>query len=223
MSQQINLFNPLFLKQRKYFSFIAMSEGLIVLLLGLGLLYGYVISQRSELNRQAGDVERQHRIQKERFQKLSAELASEQDGKSLEGRMLSLQAEISAKEAILQQLNTGLGSGSAGYSEMLRAFSRRAVSGVWLTGIQLDVGTHQMTVKGRATQADLLPVYIHGLGEDRSLQGFAFERLHLVRMAVIGDSGQSQSGMLEFSLLAGDRPAARMPGDATSGAAGGGP
>ncbi len=41
MSQQINLFNPLFLKRRKHFSAVTMAQALGVLIVGLAAFYGF--------------------------------------------------------------------------------------------------------------------------------------------------------------------------------------
>ena len=49
MSQQINLFNPIFLKQRKYFSLLAMLQALGLIVLGSLFLYGYALYQVEQL------------------------------------------------------------------------------------------------------------------------------------------------------------------------------
>ena len=49
MSQQINLFNPIFMKQRKYFSLLAMLQALGLIVAGALLFYGYAIDQVGEL------------------------------------------------------------------------------------------------------------------------------------------------------------------------------
>ena len=45
MSQQINLFNPIFLKQRKYFSLLTMLQALGLIVLGSLFFYGYALYQ----------------------------------------------------------------------------------------------------------------------------------------------------------------------------------
>ena len=49
MSQQINLFNPVFLKQKKYFSVIAMGQALAMIAVGSALFYGYANYQVQQL------------------------------------------------------------------------------------------------------------------------------------------------------------------------------
>ena len=44
MSQQINLFNPIFLKQKKYFSVVTMLQALLLIVLGSMLFFAYARS-----------------------------------------------------------------------------------------------------------------------------------------------------------------------------------
>ena len=54
MSQQINLYNPLLLKQQKLFSLRTMAQALGLILLGNFLFYGYASYRTANLrNRQA--------------------------------------------------------------------------------------------------------------------------------------------------------------------------
>ena len=45
MSQQINLYNPLFLKQEKHFSARTMAQALGIIALALAALYGYAAAE----------------------------------------------------------------------------------------------------------------------------------------------------------------------------------
>ena len=207
MSQQINLFNPLFRKQKKYFSFMAMMEALAIIVLGLALIYAYVVSQRADLNRQAAEVERQHLVQQARFQKVSAELALDQAADALASKTNAALTDISARDAVLKQLNSGVSGSGAGYSELLKAFARQTVSGLWLTGLQLEPGGQRLTIKGRAVQAELVPGYIQRLGREKALKGYSFERLRLDRLEGSTGTIPQPSGLVEFALSSGDVPA----------------
>ena len=53
MSQQINLFNPLFLRKEKYFSARTMLQALGLIALGIAALYAYALFQTRGLERAA--------------------------------------------------------------------------------------------------------------------------------------------------------------------------
>ena len=56
MTQQINLFNPVFLKQKKYFSLVPMLQALGLIVLGSALFYGYAAYQVKLLTKQSDDT-----------------------------------------------------------------------------------------------------------------------------------------------------------------------
>ena len=60
MSQQINLFNPLFLKQKKYFSARTMLQGLAIILVVLLAFQGVLIFQLRLLERQRTETQALH-------------------------------------------------------------------------------------------------------------------------------------------------------------------
>ena len=56
MAQQINLFNPIFLRQKLYFSAVAMAQALALIALGVLAIYVYQASQNAKLQRVAADA-----------------------------------------------------------------------------------------------------------------------------------------------------------------------
>jgi hypothetical protein len=89
---------------------------------------------------------------------------------------------------LLRELQAGVMGDSAGYSEYLRAFARRTVQGLWLTGIQIAEGGAQLTMSGRALQADLVPVLIGRLKQESVLRGRPLEALAITRSGAVGKS-----------------------------------
>ena len=60
MSQQINLFNPIFLKQKKYFSVLTMLQALGLIVLGSALFFAYALYQVAQLSRQADEMSKRY-------------------------------------------------------------------------------------------------------------------------------------------------------------------
>lgn len=198
MSQQINLINPLFLRQKKYFSVAAMGQGLVLLAIGVALANAFVVMERGNLAKQAQETGRQHKVQMERFSKLSMELSPDRAEQELSARLQAAEKELTARRNALEQLSSGTSEVAMGYSPFLKAFARQTVSGLWLTAIHVEAGGRQLTVRGRATQAELLPVYIQQLGRESVLKGRPFERLELARREL---SGNGNTAFVEFALL----------------------
>ena len=67
MSQQINLFNPIFLKQEKHFSALTMAQGLGAIFLAAILFTAYTAYQLSSLQAEQKSVTAQLQLAKNQF------------------------------------------------------------------------------------------------------------------------------------------------------------
>ena len=191
MSQQINLFNPQFLKQKKYFSALTMTQALGLLVLGLAAFYGFAFWQDRSLARQTAESERAYEQQKQQFAKFTAELSPQKRETQPDQDLRNTEAAIASRQALLHELQTGVMESSAGYSEYLRAFARQTVQGLWLTSIQIAEGGAQLTMSGRALEADLVPVLIGRLKQESVLRGRPLEALAITRSGAGGkDAGR---------------------------------
>src|ERR1051325_9102801 len=94
MSQQINLYNPLFLKQEKHFSARTMMHALGVIALGLAALYVYALVESSSSERAARQYAEQLASQRAQLVKLGGQLAAQGVSKSLEADVARLETEV---------------------------------------------------------------------------------------------------------------------------------
>jgi len=186
VSQQINLFNPQLLKQKKYFSAQTMTQALGLVVLGMAAFYGFASWQDRSLARHTADSTREYEQQKQQFARVTAELSPEKRETQLDQDLKSIQAAITSRQALLRELQAGVMGDSAGYSEYLRAFARQTVQGLWLTSIQIAEGGTQLTMSGRALQADLVPVLIGRLRQESVLRGRPLDGLAITRIAAAG-------------------------------------
>jgi hypothetical protein len=181
MSQQINLFNPIFLKQKKTFSAVNMLDALAVLLVGVAVFYGYASIETLNLDRQSVETARQYNQSKARLLETSARYAPKKIDAALEAEVNNLQAQLSARKATFNNLGIGLPSNDASYAEYLRALARQSFAGLWLTGFKVGKGGAELEIIGRALQPELVPSYIHRLNQERAMQGRAFDSLSMTQ------------------------------------------
>jgi hypothetical protein len=206
VSQQINLFNPQFLAKKKYFSSVTMIQALGLLVLGMVAFYGFALWQDRTLARQTGESARAYEQQKQQFTKVTAELSPERREAQLDQDLRNMDAAIALRRALLGELGTGALARPAGYSEYLRAFARQTVQGLWLTSLQIAEGGDQLTVSGRALQADLVPVLIGRLKQESVLRGRPLEALAITRSSAGKDPARS---IVDFTVSS---PRAPEPG-----------
>ncbi len=210
MSQQINLYNPLFLKQEKHFSARTMVQALGVIALGLAALYAYALIQSRASERTAQQYREQVAAQREQLVKLGAQLSTQGQSKTLQAEITRLDAEIKSSQATLDALATGELGNTAGFSDFLAAFGRQALPGVWLTGISISESGSNLVVQGRALRPELVPAYLRALNEEPMMRGRRVTEMKLAAKtappAAPGAAAKARSPeperFVEFSLTA---------------------
>ena len=179
MSQQINLFNPVFLKQKKYFSVATMLQALGLIVLGSALLFAYAFYQVAQLSRQADEMGKRNAAEQTRLANFSREFSSQQSGKQLEDELKQLEAQAAAQEATLNLLKSGALGNTEGYSEYMRAFARQSIKGLWLTAFDIIGDGAQMSLSGAVVSPQLVPAYIQRLGNEKVMRGKTFSTLQI--------------------------------------------
>src|SRR5678816_3744879 len=76
MSQQINLFSPLFLRKKRYFSALTMVQALAAVLAGSAAIYAFELWQNATLEAALAGSDKQVLTQREQLLKLSKEFSA---------------------------------------------------------------------------------------------------------------------------------------------------
>ena len=176
MSQQINLFNPLFMRKEKYFSTRTMLQSLGLIALGLAAIYAYASWQSRDLERLAAGYSRQLAVQRDQFLSLSTQGRS----KLLEAEVTRLEADVQARRGVLELLQGGGLGNTDGFSRYFAAFARHPMRGVWLTGFNVGDNGNVLGIRGRVLHPDLVPAYLKALNEEDVMRGRLVTELKLV-------------------------------------------
>lgn len=181
MSQQINLFNPIFLKQKKIFTALPMVEALAIIVAGALLLNWYAVRSVDELEQEAAAGKTMLAKREQRLNQARAQFAPRAKDPALAAQVAAAEAELKALHDVSSVLQGGALGNTAGYAEYFRAFSRQNVSGLWLTGVSINGAGNDIGVQGRAMQATLIPNYIARLTGERVMRGKTFASLDIGR------------------------------------------
>jgi Tfp pilus assembly protein PilN len=213
MSQQINLFNPAFLPQKKRLSAPMMGLSLLVLVAGIAAL-GLALQANTTRMEQERDNDAARLARKQaRLASVNAEFAPRTKSADLETQIKEAEAQLAALRhvsGVLQRGELGDTNGFAGY---FKAFARQGVPGLWLTGV--TVAGNNIGIKGRTTDPAMVPGYINRLTQEPLLQGKSFASLQIGQAAQVeaaGPDGKPVRGpapYVEFSLqsvVEGPRP-----------------
>lgn len=210
MSQQLNLFNPVFLRQKKYFSAVTMVQCLGIVLVALIAMYGFQRWQLAGLESQLVEAEAQFKTVQQQLTEFGAQ-AKRSPSKALEDAATRLEAQVKAQEGLLARLDSDELGNAEGFSRYLNALARQTVAGVWITGFTATGTEGPLMIRGRLLQPELLPTYLRMLNREESLRGHGFAELQLItheEKAQAASSEATAARYVEFTLGA-TKPANR--------------
>lgn len=207
MSQQINLYSPIFRKQKKIFSAMAMLQAMGLILVVVGSFYIYLALQVRLLDVQAADSAQRLKSELERLKVSGTPASADDPRKALAERKKTLEARLVEHARALQAFESGALGRVEGFSAYLRALARQRVEGVWLTQISFSTAGGELSITGRALRPELVPAYLERLRSEDELRGQNFTSLEITRHAG-GPAGEgTKAGQpaqyLEFVLSSG--------------------
>ena len=175
MSQQINLYHPIFRKQEKKFSARSMLQAGGAILLGTALLYGYVVWQMSSLRAEASKATAQHNIATQRLQEVTQKFSARPKSQRLQHEVDELERKVNAMTKVKAILHSGAFGNTTGYSDYMAAFARQHIKGLWLTGFVITGSGNEMSIEGRTVIPELVPKYMQKLAVEDRLAGAEFD------------------------------------------------
>jgi hypothetical protein len=179
VSQQINLFNPVFLQQQKIFSARTMAGALLLLFAGVAALALYGKLRVQGLQKQA-DAGAAQLVQKQaRLASVTAEFAPRQKNPAVDAELLDAERQLAALREISGVLERGELGNTQGYAEYFRALARQHVDGLWLTGVSIAGAGVDIGVRGRALDPQRVPGYLNRLTSEPIMRGKAFGSLQI--------------------------------------------
>lgn len=181
MKQQINLHQPMYRKQRTLFSAgVVLRIGLIIIA-GLGLIFGFAVSRTQLQAAERTNLGQQRDTLQRRIEQFSTEFVDRPESQLLRAEMERLNAEKEQKLAVMQVLSRGGLGNTKGFSPHFEALARQRLSGLWLTQIALFEGGEQIRLVGRTLDEGLLPRYLRKLAHEEVFAGTEFESARLLR------------------------------------------
>jgi len=167
MTQQINLFNPAFRRQKKHFSAATLLLALAVLAAGSAAMDAFQGYQNRTLERVLADTDSQVAVRREQMLRLSKDLSARGSDKGIAEQMARAEERLQARRSLLDEVRTGAGGNAGGFSGYLAALARRTMPGVWLTGVEVG------------KSSELVPLYLTRLKQEEPFAGRSVSELRL--------------------------------------------
>lgn len=188
MPQQINLCNPIFLTQKRYFSASTMARSLGVFVLLGGLLSGYwswtlqslSAGYQQSVNSNQREIARlQAAIQVNRANAAPADAAQL---KELQAR----QTELQQRELLLMELKRGLLREGYGHAARLQLIARSIPPQAWVTEVRAD--DLRLELSGYTLEPAALNGWVAKLAESPLLEG---QQLSVVKVERVSTEGRA--------------------------------
>lgn len=178
--QQVNLYQPIFRRQRQIFSAVTMLQSAAVVVVALLTIYFYGIWQVGLLEAQVLELEGRERAYSARLARLDP---SENTNRrqEVERELERLNSTLLAQQRLIDILREQPLGSTSGFSAELAALGRRHSSGLWLTELRINGGTDSIELVGRTSDPGMIPAYLLRLGEEEALAGKRFDQFEIER------------------------------------------
>src|SRR5919197_586996 len=127
MSQQINLFNPVFLRQKRQFSALAMAQALGLVTLGALAMYAYEVRQNRVLADVLAQTEKQLDARREQMTRFGKEFSAQGASRALGAELSAAETRLAARRGLLEEVKTGM----CGLTSPRSTAKRRSPAGGW--------------------------------------------------------------------------------------------
>ncbi|MCA1799200.1 MAG: PilN domain-containing protein [Xanthomonadaceae bacterium] len=191
MSQQINLYQPIFRAQRKVFSAQTIVQIAAVFIVGLLMIYGYASWQVGSLGDRVAELEAQRNTAMSQLQRLSTGTHPATRSRLLSEQLSEAQAEAASRQRLLRTFEARSFGNTQGFSAHYAGLARQRIDGLWLTRVEIRMDG--ITFDGETEVAELLPRYINRLAGETAFTGTDFTRLRMAR-------GDSAGAPVQFTV-----------------------
>lgn len=163
MNQQINLYQPIFRKQKAIFSALAMLQVWGIVVVVMAAISGYTAFSLARLEQQIVQGQKIRNVTQGNVDRLKARQLALTPSKLLDAEVKRTRAELEARRQVAALLGKGSLSNIKGFSPHFEGLARRHVAGAWLTEISLREGGIWVNLRGVALQPEVVPSYLESL------------------------------------------------------------
>lgn len=201
MSQQVNLYSPIFRRQEKKFSAYAMLQAIGLILVGIALFIGLNVWRVMALRSDLKSAEQRQTAVMKQFEDAKRQFTPRVGDPKLEEEVAKLEAILAVSGPAQAILRRDVFGESRGYSTYFIALARQSVADLWLTGIDITGAGQTIQLSGRARVPERVPQYLQKLSSEKVLSGSEFKVFRLDRPEEKDDKGQP------LPVKAGKKPA----------------
>ena len=216
MAQQINLYRIDFRSPTRTFATVHMVKLAMALVVVMGLVVGGMAYRTAMLRSQLTQYEQEQDALQQSLAELNKRFIARAGDPALLNELAKLETLLNAPDTVRGMLMNDAFGDTEGYSSYFVSFARRAVPGMWLTGVEIVGAGKQITLRGRATVPERVPQYLQRLSDEKKLAGKEFALFQMTRPVsedVVDPDGNSRKvghAYVEFVLRTEGEPKAKV-------------
>ncbi len=193
MSQQINLYQPLFRKPQVLLSAAAMAQMAALSLLILLAVYGFGLWRQHQQAVELARLEARQQRATQQLGELVALRLPPAPNPGAEQQVQQLAQVYDHKQQLMTILRDHIHGNTGGFGDYLEGLARQRMEGLWLTEVQIGDGGQRLSLSGLSLTPEQVPRLLARLREAPAFRGKVFQTLE---MAQEEDGG----GALRFTL-----------------------
>ena len=203
MAQQINLFSPILLAPKRYFSAVAMLQALAVFAVVLLALCAWMLASGAALRRELQSAQAAQLGERESLaQALAVQPAA--SGAALELEVTAARQALATRRALLDELSRGRLAQGHSHAAMLRMVAQTVPAAVWLTEIRLNEG--RLELSGKTLQPEALRPWLaqlaqHPMTAEQRLAAMKLERADAATAATATNAAAAEARAWAFQLV----------------------
>lgn len=183
MKQQVNLYQPIFRRQKKVLSGLAMVQVVLLVAAGLGLIYVHAAWRLHTLKGDIVVLDAQRNAARARLEDTQRRMPPRQASRLLQAQVTAQATDLARRQRVVAMLGGWQAPGRRGFSSLLEALSREHIPDTWITDFRVSDGGQVLEIHGSALRPELIPRYVERLGRETAFREIRFQGLEMSRVS----------------------------------------
>lgn len=175
----LNLFDPALQRQQDPWTARNLGLGLAAAALLCALWGGWAHWRESAEAAALAELQPPLQAARNEAQQLRQKIENYRPDTDLSAELESGRLRLQSRMEVLAILKKGMAPENGSPVEWLRGFARQIPNGLWLTGFNLNAESGALEIRGRTTEASLIPEYLRRLNAEPAFQGRTFAALNI--------------------------------------------
>jgi Tfp pilus assembly protein PilN len=201
MPQQINLYSPILLTPKRYFSATTMVQGLGVFAACLAALSAWSVFSTAALRRDLQSATQSHAAERQRLNQTLAQRPAPSSPAALEQELAAEQKLLGERQQLLAEISRGVATPERSHSAWLRLLAATVPAPVWLTDVKLSDG--RIELAGATLQPDALRPWLARLAAHPLAEGHSFTAVKVERSEPGAGAGTAAAERWVFQVAGG--------------------